>query len=184
MIAGSAKGRRLKSVLGKGTRPALARVRAAVFNIAQSAVPDSRFLDLFAGTGAYGIEALSRGATSATFVDLDPRAVSVIRHNLRLCGLEGRAHVINADVLRAVDRLRKQGMCFDIIVVAPPYFRGLGPKTMERIAGLGLLEPGGLCFVQHHEGEYMEPAFSDLSVVRRYSYGSNMLSLYRRGSPA
>ncbi len=179
VIAGTAKGRRLKSVPGEGTRPALAQVRAAVFNIAQSFVPESRFLDLFAGTGAYSIEALSRGARTATLVELDPEAVSVIRHNLRLCGFEGRSTIIHADVLRAVERLSRQGTLFDIIMVAPPYFRGLGPKTMEKIADLGLLDTGGLCFVQHHAKEEVKEEFGGLVISKRYAYGSNMLSLYR-----
>ncbi|MGE5484751.1 MAG: 16S rRNA (guanine(966)-N(2))-methyltransferase RsmD [Ignavibacteriales bacterium] len=179
VIAGTAKGRRLKSVPGAGTRPALAQVRAAVFNIAQSYVPGSRFLDLFAGTGAYAIEALSRGAATATLVELNPEAIAVIRHNLRICGFEEHSTVIHADVLRAVERLSRQGDRFDIIMVAPPYFHGLGPRTVEKLAALGLLEPGGLCFMQHSAKEQVRAESGDLAVVRSYSYGSNMLSLYR-----
>ncbi len=184
VIAGSEKGRRLKSVAGERTRPALAQVRAAAFNIAQSLVPRSRFLDLFAGTGAYAIEALSRGASTATLVEISVEAIAVIKHNLRTCGFEGRSTLVHADVLKAVERLAGQGEQYDIIMVAPPYFRGLGPRTMERIAALGLLEPNGMCFVQHHEKEDIGSEFGDLAMLKRYSYGSNLLSLFRRKDQA
>ncbi|NPV71498.1 MAG: 16S rRNA (guanine(966)-N(2))-methyltransferase RsmD [Firmicutes bacterium] len=179
VIAGSAKGRRLHSVPGTTTRPALARVRAAVFNIAQPFVEDCRFLDLFAGTGAYSVEALSRGASHATLVDLDPRAVAVIKRNLAMCGFTGKSTVIQGDVLRIVNRLRREGSAYDFIMVAPPYFRHLGPKAMEKVASLGLLAEGGLCFVQHDVKEKIPPEFGDLVLIRKYTYGTNALSLYR-----
>ena len=180
VIAGVAKGRKLNSVPGMTTRPALARVRAATFNIAQSSVEGARFLDLFAGTGAYSIEALSRGARHATLVDLDPRAVAVIRQNLGLCGFSRMSTVIQGDVLRVVNRLQREGEVFDIIMVAPPYFRHLGPRAMEKVAALGLLSERGLCFVQHDVREKIPEEFGDLALVRRYTYGTNALSLYRR----
>ncbi len=182
VIAGTAKGRKLNSVPGTTTRPALARVRAAAFNIAQSHVEDARFLDLFAGTGAYSIEALSRGARHATLVDIDPRAVAVIRRNVALCGFSRMSTIIQGDVLRVVNRLKREGAAFDIIMVAPPYFCRLGPRAMEKVAALGLLAQGGLCFVQHDVKEEIPSEFGDLVLFRRYIYGTNALSLYRHRS--
>jgi len=178
VIGGTARGRKLKTVPGEGTRPALSVVRAAVFNIARGLVPGSRFLDLFAGTGSYAIEALSRGAAEATLVELNPRAVAVIRSNLENCGFAEAARLIQGDVLQVVERLRDEGRVFDIIMVAPPYFQGLAPRVMEKIAALGLLQEGGICFVQHHVKEEIPPRFPPLALAKRYKYGSTELSLF------
>ncbi|RJQ05970.1 MAG: 16S rRNA (guanine(966)-N(2))-methyltransferase RsmD [Bacillota bacterium] len=181
VLGGQARGRRLKSVPGAGTRPPLARVRQALFNVLQPVVPGARWLDLFAGTGSYAIEALSRGADEAVLVELDPRAVGVIKENLTQTGLAHKATVIRGDVLRELPRLASQGRRFDVIGVAPPYFRGLAPRVLAALDETLVLEDDGLVFVQRHVNEDLPARTKSLSLIRDYRYGQTILSVYRPG---
>jgi len=179
VLGGRARGRRLRSVPGEGTRPPLARVRQAVFDILQAVTPGSAWLDLFAGTGSYGIEALSRGAREVVLVELDPRAVAVIRKNLALTGLGQRATVIRGDALREIRRLSRQGRRFDVVGVAPPYFHGLGPRVLEVLDGHPVLAEDGVVYIQRHRTEELPPRTSTLVLARDYRYGDTVLSFYR-----
>ncbi len=125
IIAGTAKGRRLYCPKGLGIRPARDRVKESLFNILGGLVTDSSVLDLFAGTGAVGIEALSRGAKSCLFVDSNASAISYLQRNLRNAGLESRAKILKMDVFRLLPHLVKKGMYFELAFVDPPY------KTIE-----------------------------------------------------
>lgn len=178
VLGGEARGRRLKSVPGETTRPPLARVRQALFSILQTICPGASWLDLFAGTGSYGIEALSRGAREVTMVELSPRAVAVIRENLRSTGLDGRATVIRGDVLREVPRLAARGLRFDVVSVAPPYFRGLAPRVLTLLDETGIVAPGGCVVVQRHRSEDIPARTETLTLARDYRYGETVLSLY------
>jgi len=131
VIAGTARGRRLKMVPGEGSRPVMDRVKEACFSKLGRRVAGSRFLDLYAGTGSVAIEALSRGAALAELVEQDPRALRVIRENLQLAGLQGRARVQRADVLSWLRNDAAQP--FDIIYVAPPQYQGLWSQTLQLI---------------------------------------------------
>lgn len=142
VVSGSARGRRLRAPVGRSTRPTSDRVREAVFNMLASrdAVDGATVLDLFAGTGAMGIEALSRGASDATFVESDAGAVEAIRANLALTGLGGSARVVRADALRWLEG----SGAFDLAFVDPPYgFDGWGRLLEHLGAGLGVLESEG-----------------------------------------
>ncbi len=181
VLGGSARGRRIRSVPGASTRPPLARVRQAVFNILQPITPGARWLDLFAGTGSYGVEALSRGAEAVVMVELDPKAVRIIRQNLETTGLAARATVIRGDVLQELPRLAANKARFNVIGVAPPYFRGLGPRVLDLIDRTGVLAPDGLVFVQRHRKEELPARAGALRLVREYTYGETVLSLYGQG---
>ncbi len=131
VIAGTARGRRLKMVPGEGSRPVMDRVKEACFSKLGRRVAGSRFLDLYAGTGSVAIEALSRGAALAELVEQDPRALRIIRENLQLAGVWERAHVQRADVL---SWLRNDAAhSYDIIYVAPPQYQGLWSQTLQLI---------------------------------------------------
>ena len=148
VIAGKARGVRLSSVPGTDTRPTLDRVKEALFNILQTWVPGSDFLDLFAGNGGIGIEALSRGARHAVFVDLKPQCTRMIRANLQAAKVDG-AQVLTMPVERALERLAKAGSQFDIIFLDPPYGRQLVGKTLAALEGYDLLRPGGLVVAEY-----------------------------------
>jgi len=179
ILGGGARGKRLKSVRGQATRPPLARVRQALFNILRPVIVEAAWLDLFAGTGSYGIEALSRGAREVVMIELNPKAVAIIRENLEATGLARQATVVRGDVLRELPRLARQGRRFDVIGVAPPYFSGLAPQVLALIDETGILTPDGYVYVQRHRTEELPPRTSTLSLVRNYRYGDTLLSFYR-----
>jgi 16S rRNA (guanine(966)-N(2))-methyltransferase RsmD len=178
VIAGSAKGRRIKAVPGTSTRPITDRAKSALFSILGQAVSGSGFLDLFAGTGQVGIEALSRGAAQAVFVERARAATRTIRENLARTKLAERATVVQADVFAY---LARQPHPFDYVFVAPPQYRGLWSRTMQALeASVDWLQPGGLVIVQIHPREYttLEPGYLVLTDQR--TYGSVMLCFYSR----
>jgi len=177
VIAGKAKGKRLFPVPGKGTRPITDRVKESLFDILGKRVEGALFLDLFAGTGSVGIEALSRGARGAVFVERDARAAQVIRKNLRATGLDAGARLIRADVFKFIARGYPER--FDIVYIAPPQYQGLWARTLEALDGHKLLAPGGLAIAQIHPKEYKELALKSLRLVDQRRYGSTMLCFYR-----
>jgi len=177
VIAGEAKGRRLVSVPGTGTRPITDRVKEALFDILGSEIEGTAFLDLFAGTGSVGIEALSRGAGSAVFVDRSRRAIDTVRRNLAITGLSGRAQVIRRDAFSFLSAAPTSGL-FDYVYVAPPQYRGLWAKALLAVDGTPLLAPGGLVIVQIHPKEFRELLTTRLRLGRQRRYGSTMLCFY------
>jgi 16S rRNA (guanine(966)-N(2))-methyltransferase RsmD len=183
VIAGIAKGRTLKPVPGKGTRPISDRVKESVFNILRWQVPDSRFLDLFAGTGGVGIEALSRGAERAVFVEKELKAVRVLRENLRATHMTGQARVVQEDVFRFL-LLANQSVApadrFDIIYVAPPQYQDLWAQALIALDGHPLLAPEGIIVAQIFPKEYRALPLEDLVLTDQRKYGSTMLCFYER----
>jgi 16S rRNA (guanine966-N2)-methyltransferase len=176
VIAGEAKGRRLKMVPGSATRPIGERVKEALFAILGDRVVDAAFLDLFAGTGSVGIEALSRGARWAVFVDQGKRAIATIKDNLDHTDLADRARVVRADAFSFLKRGDLEP--FDLIYVAPPQYRGLWAKTLHALDGSGLLAPGGLVVAQIHPKEYRDLSLETLNATERRQYGSTVLCFY------
>jgi len=183
VVAGKARGRRLKSPRGAGTRPIIARVKTALFDILHARVIDARVLDLFGGTGSVGIEALSRGARLATFVELDRGALQVLRDNLRITGLVERAETIHSDAFRFLADAATHGREYDIVYVAPPQYQGMAVRALTMLDASPLISPGGLVIVQIHPRE--RDAFADLALrtlersdERRY--GSTLLLFYER----
>jgi len=176
VIAGEAKGRRLKMVPGSSTRPVGGRVKEALFGILGEWVVDALFLDLYAGTGSVGIEALSRGARAAVFVDQGRRAIATIKDNLAHTGLDDRARVVRADVFAFMKRGDLEP--FDLIYVAPPQYKGLWAKTLRALDGSSLLAPGGLVVAQIHPKEYQALRLETLSLTEQRRYGSTVLCFY------
>jgi 16S rRNA (guanine(966)-N(2))-methyltransferase RsmD len=177
VIAGSARGIRLKAVPGEGTRPITDRAKEALFSILGAETVDARFLDLFAGTGSVGIEALSRGAASATFVEKNPKALSTIRENLRRTRLGSYGRVVRADVFKYLGR---DPQCFDVIYVAPPQYLGLANQTVQALdAEPGWLAPETLVVVQVFPKEYQSLPLTTLQLTDQRTYGSTLLSFYR-----
>lgn len=182
VISGIAKGRRLKSLPGSATRPITDRVKEALFDILGFRVEGAHFLDLFAGTGSVGIEALSRGAERAVFVEQGRKAVELIKENLALTGLADRAQVIRGDVFRFI----RKGVLspFDIIYLAPPQYRGLWAETLQALDGQGeVLKLGGLVIAQIHPKEYKELRLETLGLQERRKYGSTLLCFYSPEGP-
>lgn len=177
VIGGKLKGRRLSAPGGLRTRPTPERVREAVFNILPREFPFENVLDLYAGTGAMAIEALSRGAHQAVLIDRDQKAVSAIRKNIRACGLSERARVVKDDVVGAVRRLAGRGGTFDLVFIDPPYEAGLTEKTLEAVSS-GALAPGGVVVA---EASKKTPAIEPpegLELVDARRYGDTVVYFY------
>jgi 16S rRNA (guanine966-N2)-methyltransferase len=182
IIAGSAKGRILKSLPGLTTRPILARIKKSLFDIIKLQIGDSRFLDLYAGTGAVGIEALSRGARLAIFIEKEPAVVKIIRENLRLTRMERQGQVIQGNVFSMLGSLGQQ---YDIIFVGPPYKLGVTMDTLKAVDAARLLAENGIVIAQHHFKEPAEIMVGGFEMYRQEKYGDTRLSFYRRrGSSA
>lgn len=186
VIAGSAKGRRLKAPDTLDTRPILDRVKTALFDILAPDIVESRFLDLFAGTGQIGIEALSRGAASATFIEMSGEIVKLVRENLALTRLEANAEVIRADAFVFLRDARAQRREFDIVYVAPPQYKQMAAQALERLDQAPLTAPGGLVIVQIHPRERADITTGALSRLRLYderTYGSTLLMFFEHAAP-
>lgn len=174
VISGAAKGRRLQMVPGSETRPIGDRVKGALFNILGADIEGSRFLDLFAGTGSVGIEALSRGADGVVFVDTSPRAIRTIQENLRLTALEANARVVRSDSFAF---LRSgNARAFDYVYVAPPQYQGLWGATMSALdRSTGCLNPDAWIIAQIHPREYQALPLHQLAEFDQRRYGSTLL---------
>jgi 16S rRNA (guanine966-N2)-methyltransferase len=179
VISGSAKGRRLLSVPGDSTRPVTDRVKEAVFNILGRDMVGARVLDLFAGTGSIGIEALSRGATEAVFVEWDRKALQILRRNLELTGFGSRAHVVAGDVFRFVSRgATIEDFLYDLVYIAPPQYQGLWERTLMTLDKVELVSDTGVVVVQIHPKEYENLILQHLVLNDQRRYGSTMLCFY------
>ena len=177
VITGKARGVQLKTPDGLKTRPTADRVKEALFSVIQFDVPNTRVLDLFGGTGQLGIEALSRGAKSAVFVDADEKACSLIRENLRRCKMEAEGQVIRSDYLSYLDRCRQK---FDIIFLDPPYAEVFLENALNKISEIDILESGGIIVAERPLGKELLCEFSGFSCSRDYKYGQTLLTLYRK----
>lgn len=178
VIAGRAKGRKLKSVPGTGTRPITDRAKSALFSILGSDVIGCRFLDLFAGTGQVAIEALSRGAEEAVLVEQAGLALRTIRGNLSHTGLEDDARVVRDDVFHF---LAGSPEPFDYTYVAPPQYQGLWVRTLQMLdAELGWLVDDGWVIAQIHPREYEDLPLDHLRLFDQRTYGGVMLCFYAR----
>src|SRR5690242_3661685 len=151
VVTGEAKGRKLKAPKTTGTRPIIDRVKTALFDILSTRVEDARFLDLFAGTGSVGIEALSRGAASATFIEMSHSVLKLVRENLRITGLADRAETIHADAFKflqthaTVQPSADNTKCeYDIIYVAPPQYHEMAARALAFLDSSPLLAEAGL----------------------------------------
>jgi 16S rRNA (guanine966-N2)-methyltransferase len=178
VIAGSARGRKLKLVPGDSTRPIMDRVKEALFSILSRRIVDATVLDLFAGTGAVGIEALSRGASHATFVDMERRAIETIHDNLRTTGLAGRATVRRAN---AFDVLGGTPQPVDLIYIAPPQYHGLWLKSLELLdTAPDWLADDGIVVVQIDPAEQAKVALKHFAPYDERRYGSTLLWFFQR----
>ena len=176
VISGTAGGRQLKSLPGDAVRPTADHVKEALFNILQFDLEGRRVLDLFGGTGQLGIEALSRGAREAVFTDQSKNSVSLIRENLKRCGMN--APVLQTDALSYLNRGEK----FDIIFIDPPYDAGLYAPVLERINAVDNLNEGGIIICESRAKEVLPDLLSPYRLLRRRHYGSMALTFYTRSS--
>jgi 16S rRNA (guanine966-N2)-methyltransferase len=186
IVGGEARGRLLKGPKTAGTRPVLDRVKTALFDILGARLVDRHVLDLFGGTGAIGLEALSRGAKHATFVEMNHQMADILRENARSTGLADRAEIIRGDAFRYLDLAAVQGRRYDLIYIAPPQYHQLAAKALALVERLPLTQPGGLVIVQIFPKERVdldEMPLVKLHQVDERRYGSTLLLFYEDHSP-
>lgn len=174
VITGSARGRRLETLSGDDVRPTTDRVKEAIFSILQFDIENRSFLDLFAGSGQMGIEALSRGAKSATFVDNKKEAIRIIKDNLNTTKLFDKATVVNMDSLGFLQYTDKK---FDYAFIDPPYNSGLLQKAMENIAQV--MNESGAVICEIPTNDEILSNYGDFFLDRKYRYGKIMVYVYR-----
>jgi len=176
IIGGELKGRKLRSVKGTNTRPTADRTREAIFNIIAFQVRGSTVLDLFAGTGAFGIEALSRGAESAVFIDSNSQSITVLRENLAELPLESPNRVIRWDLTRNLNCLHSLSFTFNLIFMDPPYPKNLIAPALEHLDASHFLENGARIIVEHSHREPVAPDRLPFEIVDRRRYGKTLVS--------
>lgn len=179
IISGQYKGRRLK-IKGGRIRPTSDRVREAVFNILHYDFNDTSVLDLYAGTGALGIEALSRGARRAVFVDSGREAAKVIKENLETLCVGERARLITKKAAPALKLLNADGEKFHMVFMDPPYRTDEDGKLLSFLAGLDVLESGAVVIVEHDASHELSEEYGSLKLQDRRKYGRTAVSFYLR----
>lgn len=177
VITGKARGVALKTPDGMLTRPTADRVKEALFSIIHFDVPGARVLDLFAGTGQLGIEALSRDAASAVFVDEREDACKLVKENLKRTKLESSAKIIRSDYLSYLKQCREK---FDIILLDPPYAEIFLENSLKLITEIDILQSGGIIVTERPLGKELPWDFPGYSRSKDYKYGKTLLTLYRK----
>ena len=177
VITGKARGIVLKTPEGMATRPTTDRVKEALFSIIQFEVPTAKVLDLFGGTGQLGIEALSREAKSAVFVDEREDACRLIRENLKRTRMEENAKVIRSDYMAYLRRCKDK---FNIILLDPPYAEEFLENSLKMITEIDILETGGIIVTERPVGKELPWVFSGFSRSRDYKYGKTLIAIYRK----
>lgn len=174
IITGTARGKRLQTLEGERVRPTPDRVKEALFNIIQFDLEGRRVLDLFAGSGQLGLEALSRGAHEAVFVDSSKQSISVVEQNVLATGFDKQAKVVNLDFASFLSRRPEP---FDIALLDPPYRTGLLQQALPQTAAV--MNPGGTIICEHPSDEELPLSAGDFVKVRSYRYGKILLTVYR-----
>ncbi|MBN2126600.1 MAG: 16S rRNA (guanine(966)-N(2))-methyltransferase RsmD [Deltaproteobacteria bacterium] len=183
ITGGEARGRHLVPLKGISIRPTSDRVREAVFNLIGQDLAGLRVLDLFAGTGSLGIEALSRGALRALFIDHSRQSLVLIRRNLKRCGYEDSGVVIRKDLSRGLpwgNRLMQKG--FDLVFIDPPYGRNMIPPLLEEFSGQEVLGTEAFVVAQSSRDDRLPEKFGPMRLVNRRTYGETKLDIYEYGS--
>ncbi len=180
VISGEAKGRRLKTPADGFIRPTADRAKETLFDIIGAEVPGAMVLDLFAGTGNLGIEALSRGARAVFFVDSDRRAVAVIRKNLDLVNGSARSTVWQADAFSSLARLQRMRRRFNLVFCDPPYDQRLAERSLEALVRRKLVAEHGMVIMEHHRKEVLPPRVADLMMTDQRRFGDSLLTFFRQ----
>lgn len=173
IITGSKRGKKLSALEGEQVRPTTDRVKESLFTILQFQLEGRRFLDLFAGSGQIGLEALSRGAAQAVFVDLSRDSIRVVEQNIKACGFQDSARVVQSDFAAYLRSTREK---FDVAFLDPPFRSGLLEQALPLAAGA--MNPGGILVCEHPRDEALPEEVGPFRKYREYRYGKIMLTTY------
>jgi 16S rRNA (guanine966-N2)-methyltransferase len=178
VIGGKLKGKQLRTCRGLFLRPTSGKLRETIFNILGPFLSGGAVLDLFAGTGSLGIEALSRGMDRAVFVEKTPRAINILQKNIVGCDLEGQTEIMGCPVSKGLSILRFRKDQFKTIFLDPPYQGNMVGKTLHEVSGADILEKNGLVVVEHSFREAIEAAYGALKLDDRRHYGQTVISFF------
>ena len=176
IISGASRGRRLARPQGQAIRPTSDRVKESLFNILGGEVKDKVVLDLFAGTGNLGIEALSRGATRVVFVENEGQALGIIQRNLQQCAMTPRSEILPMDVSRAIEILNRKRERFDIIMMDPPYRQGFLQATLEHLEAYPIHHEDSLVIIEHDRRECFSDSLNGWKLLRDRKFGDTLIS--------
>ena len=176
IIGGELKGRKLVTVAGKETRPTADRVRESIFNILGQSVQGARVLDLYAGTGAMGIEALSRGAQFVFFVDNQKTALAALAKNLKSCSLENKASTIKWNIKHNLNILLSHKSAFDLVFIDPPYHQNMIQPTLSHLHASQCLENGAQLTIEHSPLEPLPESELEYKIADQRRYGKTLVS--------
>ena len=179
VIGGALKGKKLCPIRGLTIRPTTDYLRESIFNILAGGVEDAIVLDLFAGTGSLGIEALSRGAATAVFVDKDPRAIKALTRNICACCLEGRSTILKQDIVRGLSFLKSIGHAFELVFIDPPYDKGFVERTMQLLDRAKSTSDGVSIVIEHSRREVLPEKVARFILSDQRHYGKTLVSFYR-----
>ena len=177
IITGQYKSRLLKTC--KGIRPTEDRIRKALFDILGE-VSDLSFLELFAGSGSVGFEALSQGAQEVVFVESQKQSSLAIEENIKNLGCEAKVRVICQDAFRAIENMVQKGQKFDLIFLDPPYYKGLAEKILQTLGEYDILHHSGYIIIQHFKKDFVVERAGKLVLWRQEQYGDSLLSFYKK----
>ena len=176
IISGTSRGRKLVTPRNQSLRPTSDRVKESIFNILQDEMEGKVVLDLFAGTGNLGIEALSRRAKRAIFVEKGRQALRLIQRNLTQFGLEGRSEILPKDVSRAIGILKQRGECFDLILMDPPYEKGLIQNTLMKLNSHQIYHTDSILVIEHNRREPLPHGLDGWNLIRQRRIGDTVIS--------
>ncbi len=179
IIAGSRQSQPILEPTTREIRPMREAVRASLFSMLQEIIADARFLDLFAGTGSVGLEALSRGARSCDFVDLSSDSIAIIKKNVQALDFESHSQIHQLDALTAIERFSQSQTRFDLVFVGPPYGKGLAIEAFEKIAQCPILSSEGILITEIFKKEKLADHYGDYILFEERQYGDNLLKWYR-----
>lgn len=183
VIAGQFKGRRLKAVPGKNTRPTTDKIKESVFQMIGPFFNGGHCLDLYAGSGALGIEAISRGMDHAILVDKHPKAIQTIYDNINALHITDRTEVYRADAFRAMKAIVKRGLKFNLILLDPPYQTVDFEKLLNHMIELDILEQNGMILCEYDNNEKIPTRIENLALIKQESYGKTTgVSIFRKES--
>ncbi len=179
VIGGALRGKRLSPLRGLTIRPTTDYLRESIFNILAGGLEDAVVLDLFAGTGSLGIEALSRGAATAVFVDKAPQAIKTLTRNISACSLEAQSSILKRDVLRGLSFLKSIGLAFDLVFIDPPYDKGFAERTMQHLDRAKSTSDEVTIVIEHSRREVLPEEVARFVLSDRRHHGKTLVSFYK-----
>lgn len=180
VIAGTAGGLKLKTLEGRATRPTSDKVKGSLFNILAPDIQGTTVLDLFSGTGALGIEALSRGAKRAVFIDNNPKCIEIIKENIKYTGFTEMSTIMPSDSTAAINKLSLNGGKFDIILIDPPYDSGIFIQVLKQLSKGDIIHCNSIIAVESDIKNGLPDLVDSLAVIKKRCYGGTMLTFYMK----